>query len=233
MKWKYENVFPKAHTFLAVVHVEDAEQALRNVKIARDGGADGVFLINHNIPAFSLMTCYQYVRKRHPDCWIGMNILDLDPLEALRELPADCDALWTDSIPPPQTQSAYQFSELLAERQARRNMLYFGGVAFKGQHQGTLRPDEAARRARSMMDVITTSGQGTGWPPTIEKIQQVRNGAGEMPIAIASGMSAENVSLFKGLANCFMVASSIEKSFSELEPYLVRRFADEVELMNS
>ena len=39
----YKDIFPKPHTFLAVVHVESIDQAERNTKIAFANGADGVF----------------------------------------------------------------------------------------------------------------------------------------------------------------------------------------------
>jgi len=230
---KYADVFPKKHTFLAVVHVEDAEQALRNVAIARDGGADGVFLINHGMDAMSLLACYRSVRETHSDWWIGMNMLDLEPFRAFVLLPEDCDALWTDSLPPPQTGVLYSFAEMLASRQEVRNMLYFGGVAFKGQVQAAIGPEGAARLTPQFVDVITTSGDATGWPPTVEKIRAIRKGAGDRPVAIASGISAENVEMFKDLANCFLVASSIGKSFSELDADRVREFSREIARLNS
>jgi hypothetical protein len=59
----FRTIFPGKHTFLAVVHVESKPQTLRNAQIAKQGGADGVFLINHFGPYNDLLECYHVVRE--------------------------------------------------------------------------------------------------------------------------------------------------------------------------
>jgi len=39
------------HVVLPVTHVETTEQCVRNARIARDSGSNGVFLIHHSISA--------------------------------------------------------------------------------------------------------------------------------------------------------------------------------------
>jgi predicted TIM-barrel enzyme len=59
------------------------------------------------------------------------------------------------------------------------------------------------------MDVITTSGPGTGKPPTVEKIKEIRSYIGAKPMAIASGINSENKKLFENLVDYYLVASSL------------------------
>jgi predicted TIM-barrel enzyme len=103
--------------------------------------------------------------------------------------------------------------------------LYFGGVAFKYINDIKTNFKEAARRAVDFMDVITTTGEETGKPPSIEKIKAMKEGAGDHPLAIASGMTAENVQEFMPYVKCFLVATGISKDFYNLDPSETRAFA--------
>ena len=97
------------------------------------------------------------------------------------------------------------------------NCLYFGGVAFKYQRE--VRDLEAACRiAREHVDVVTTSGSGTGHVPPVEKISRMKRALGDWPLAIASGITPENVKDYLPVADCFLVSTGIGKSFTELEP---------------
>ena len=94
--------------------------------------------------------------------------------------------------------------------------LYFGGVAFKYQ-----RPVEdltrAARLAVRYMDVVTTSGPGTGIAAARDKIAEMKEAVGGFPLAIASGITPENVSDYLDVTDCFLVATGISRSFTELD----------------
>jgi len=90
------------------------------------------------------------------------------------------------------------------------------GVAFKYQ-----RPVEdlasAARIAMRYMDVVTTSGPGTGIAAEREKIVAMREATGDFPLAIASGITPDNVGDYLEVADCFLVATGISRSFSEID----------------
>jgi hypothetical protein len=102
--------------------------------------------------------------------------------------------------------------------------LYFGGVAFKYQ-----RPvhdlARAAGLASKYMDVITTSGPGTGQASSRAKIRAMKEALGDFPLAIASGITPANVHDYLDVADCFLVATGISKSFTELDSTLVKRLA--------
>ena len=141
-------VFPRRHTLLPVVHVENREQAERNVRIAKENGAHGAFLINHSIPFFDLVSIYAYVRQVHPSFWVGMNLLDVpDPADALTIL-ENCEGLglWVDNadISLGASTPTVEFQQ----RRLRWAGIYFGGVAFK--YQAVIDdPAQAASRTAS------------------------------------------------------------------------------------
>ena len=59
------------------------------------------------------------------------------------------------------------------------------------------------------MDVLTTSGDATANAPSIEKIRIMKQYIGDMPLAIASGITPENKSSYEQWVDYFLVASSI------------------------
>lgn len=226
---EFRRIFPGAHTFLAVIHAENLSQVLCNVKIAHDEGADGVFLISHGVlPALQLIWIYQSVRGLYPSWWIGLNFLDRLTYEALRIVPENASGLWVDDggiiegIQDPSKLARLYWKQ--REEYIDWKGLYFGGVAFK-YRKPVYDLARVAGLAVPFMDVITTSGDATGQPPTVKKMQTMRDGIGYHPLAIASGITAENVGKYFGIADCFLVATSISKSFTELDPVRVRQLA--------
>lgn len=68
------------------------------------------------------------------------------------------------------------------------------------------------------MDVVTTSGPGTGKAAAVEKIRTMKEALGDFPLAIASGITPENVSDYLPYADCFLVATGISRNFEQLDP---------------
>ena len=50
----------------------------------------------------------------------------------------------------------------------------------------------------------------------------MKQALGEFPLGIASGITPENVSEYLDIADCFLVATGISTSFTELDPVRVR-----------
>lgn len=219
----YREVFSKKHTLLVVIHVEGGVQALRNARIAANEGVDGVFLINHHIPYVSLLECAAYIRNRVPRLWIGVNCLGLGA-GAVEVIPKNMQGLWVDNAMIEESAKdpvlgARGFS--WKRKDVGWEGLYFGGVAFKYQAPVT---DLArvARLAMPFVDVITTSGPGTDKPADVGKIRTMKQAIGNHPLAIASGIRPENVREYMPYTDCFLVASGISDSHTELNPAKVR-----------
>jgi hypothetical protein len=225
-------VFPKGNVFLVVIHVRTRPQVLRNAKIAYEQGADGVFLISHGMVLSPLLLqFYHAVRAFYPSWWIGLNFLDLDRMNALLKIPSDASGLWVDNAGIDENaENPSQLAQVFwdeRKKNASWQGLYFGGVAFKYQKK----VEDVARVAQLAMpyvDVITTSGDATGVPPSVEKMWAIRNAIGDHPFAIASGITPENVKDYLGIADCFLVATGISFSFTELDPARVRNLAQTI-----
>ncbi len=222
----YRNMFPKPRTMLAVIHAISEEQVLRNAKIAEEARADGIFLINHQNPACDLIIWYAHARRECPSLWIGLNCLDLDVKDTLTRTPMTVGGLWRDdggiddaALDP--VAKAREFAEL--RNRYGTHGIYFGGVAFKHQKKPD-DPGKAAHLAMPYIDVITTSGPATGYPPSVEKIACMKRAIGKHPLAIASGMTPENVRDFCEYADCFLVATGISKSDTELDADKIAAF---------
>jgi len=225
----YKEVFTKKNVLLPVVHVTDPRQVVVNIRIAGDNGADGVFLINHGDVSHNQLLAFLSIGKdMFPDMWFGVNFLDLTNKEAFRNAPSFLDGIWSDNA----------FVEEVVELAGNKETydltvkggvdfkgLFFGGVAFKYQAQPRLL-GETAFAATQYVDVITTSGDKTGEPPSVEKIRTMRMAIDEHPLAVASGMTPENVSQYLDFVDCFLVATGInvEGDFYNLDPLKVRDF---------
>lgn len=209
--------------------------AIKNTRIAIENGADGVFLIGHSINCHKLSYIYQQVREQFPEIWIGVNFLGLTAAADWSSLPImvnvclGINALWMDCVP----DERFMFGKLGTHKPVE----VFGGVAFKyidPNIRGAALSRECAR-AKQLVDVITTSGSKTGSPPEVAKLEEIRRNIGtETRLALASGVTRENVPLFLSTATDFLVASSIIEPRKErggheyLVPEKVRSLADEI-----
>lgn len=229
----YKEIFPNKHAFLAVIHAEGISQAIDNSRIAIENGADGIFLIGHRITTGALLSVYNAVEQHIPEgIWVGLNLLRERVYHDLANtIPLGCPGVWTDES------GIFVREKFLDTSDAKRfkndmkvrnpDILWFGGVAFKGQPP----PKDVANLAlvaKNFMDVVTTSGTKTGSAPDVEKLQIIRGAIGDHPLANASGTTPENVHLFKPYVDCFLVATGISKSFTELDPVRVRAMADAI-----
>jgi hypothetical protein len=212
---------------LPVIHVVDEAQALAQVKVARDAGADGVWLIGHAMPALELRRVFMSARRAHGDFWLGINFLDLTGPKAMMTasaltLVARVDGLWTDNADPGSSMASLVWG--IKQREGWTGQ-YFGGVAFKYQRE-VKDVAAAAVAAMACMDVVTTSGDATGEAARIEKIAMMKRAIGSFPLAIASGISPENVGDYLPHVDCFLVATGISRDFHELDPGRTRTLAN-------
>ena len=106
--------------------------------------------------------------------------------------------------------------------------LFFGGVAFKYQrHVDHL--EQAALLSTQYVDVVTTSGPGTARAANVSKIQTIKKTLGPFPLAIASGITPANVHNYLDISDCFLVASGISQSWTELDPKLVETLVSQIQ----
>lgn len=228
---RYRKFFPNKNSLLPVIHVRSYEQALENVKIARGEGADGVFFISHgHVSDDYVAACQSFIKTEFPDLWSGVNFLSCCIAAAVSKLPMKANGLWSDGHDITEAVSAevpldrYLNSSGFSAK-VEWEGLYFGGVAFKYQTQPK-NLAEFTKKAARYVNVVTTSGDATGKPPSVEKITIMRKAIPDFPLAIASGMTPENVAHYKEIADCFLVSTGINKEgdFFHLDPRKVAIF---------
>jgi hypothetical protein len=147
------------------------------------------------------------------------------PAEALGDALGACgriDGIWSDNaLVDERATDQPAAAEFVAARRARGwTGLYFGGVAFKYQRE--VAGDALGRAtalAMSYMDVACTSGPGTGKAADVDKVIAMRQAIGpEGAIALASGVTAENVGTYLPYVDAFLVGTGIEARFGVLDP---------------
>lgn len=203
-----------------VVHINDRERAVEQAELALELGADGVYLIDHKpVDDQLLFDVFSDLDAAKPSSYIGVNLLGLTPLNAMTtvehavqsgNLSRTPNGLWADDATreslPGEAMSYKNSHDVL------RNMRYLGGVAFKYTPTFTDDPllaGEQVALLRDRVDVVTASGQGTGIPPSRAKMAAMKTAAGGT-LAVASGISHENVGDYVGLVDEALVASSVE-----------------------
>ncbi|MCA9682330.1 MAG: hypothetical protein KC457_09060 [Myxococcales bacterium] len=221
---RFHSTFAHRHAILPVIHVRDRAQALANARIARECGTDGVFLINHDVSIDELLDIHGEVAEQFRGWFVGVNCLGLPAPACFARLSPAVSGLWVDDARIDERAEAQPAAEEIAAARMASSWpgLYFGGVAFKYQRP-VAEVGRAAATARAYMDVVTTSGPGTGAAASVEKIRLMHEALEGAPLAIASGITPENVGDFLPYASAFLVATGISRNFHDLDPRRVAR----------
>lgn len=184
---------------IPVIHGLNWPQIKTNLEICQRNNINMVFLINHSSgfeAVEELKNWYQLAKSDFPQMLIGLNFLQLGTEAAIGESQKlGASAVWSD----------YPY-----DGSVEHSMPLFGAVAFKYQpHVADDQLEAVCHEAMTKMEVICTSGPGTGQPASIAKIQKIRSYIGNHPLAIASGVDVHNKKLFEPLVDYMLVASSI------------------------
>jgi len=230
---RFHDNFPgKKKVFLAVIHlrnrhVGDEQEVRDNIKAAVLGGADGIFLINQHPSSDmnQIIDAAVSASNQYSNIWIGANFLSYGPVEITTNLPICIRGVWIDdgqidetSIKQPRAENVKKCFDSLG---GFWTGLHFGGVAFK--YQAPVKSCAmAAKSAMGLMDVITTSGPGTGLTAEVSKIREMREAIGDYPLALASGVTAENIHEYLPYVDCFIIGTGIESSEHKVSEEKVR-----------
>jgi predicted TIM-barrel enzyme len=219
-------VFGVSRVLLPVVHPIGRAEALASVEVAVAAGVKGVFLINQGMSDEKVLALINEVRGLYPRLWVGLNLLGSSPEETLRRGLAACagrlDGIWTDDADIHEDRESQPRAQrfVAARQQLGWTGLLFGGVAFKYQREVPAdKLGRAAAVAAGYMDVVCTSGPGTGQEAQVEKVAALRAGLGSTgALALASGVTAHNVGRFLPHVDAFLVGTGIEQKFGVLDP---------------
>lgn len=234
----YRDQFGSENRVFVVIHVEDDDQALRNMERAVSAEVDGVFLIQHGITKVTpgigdpdLNRLARRIRRelRDDHLWLGVNYLGSVPPERTFDAAnVVFHALWTDTTLAANGPGGEEVAFSLAATQRHGPFpLYFGGLEFKGQPKAE-DLKAAVTRAVSLTDVIVTSGPATGKPASREKLAKLRELVGTHPLATASGVTPENAAEQFKFVDTVLVATGINVpgDFYNIDPDRLARLVD-------
>jgi hypothetical protein len=181
-----------------VIHLVDYDQLTKNIDTCLSLGVNQVFIINHLSNFNDLLFYANLARTSYPELWIGVNVLDLKPRTVL-DLKLPYKGYWFDKT---LTLEDIEGKTITGE--------IFSGLNFKYQKQFQGEDlVEVINLIKKTSTVACTSGVGTGHEAPIKKIENLRNLLGDFPLALASGVSADNIESYLPYVNHFLVASSI------------------------
>jgi hypothetical protein len=215
--------------------------------LARECGADGVALVPHGLAGASasglVTAAARRIKGAWADCFLVANFM-APPAEAMASVPAEVDVLWTDKGVGPADGSGGRIgpgsgatalaAQLRAVRQRDRpdwRGLWLAGLFHKGDGacEGPLEQtdEELAQRAHELRvdlgaDGAVTTGAATGLPALPANVRRLREALGPgIPLALASGVTPENVGDYVPFVDLLIVGTGIERAEpAHLEFYL-------------
>lgn len=204
-----------------VIHIRSDHgsltHVLENADMAFEAGADGVFLISMDGHDELLRDLGREVKKRHEDKLVGLNYLTLSAEQAIaRSAGAGMDMTWSDNAQTHSSQPLDRAVTIAAALSHFKGHQFFGGVAFKYQREEPF-PDLAAIRAADLGFVPTTSGPGTGAAADPAKIMRMSKALRGGNLAIASGITPDNVLTFAPYLSHILVATGVSKNEHDFE----------------
>ncbi|HZZ45089.1 MAG TPA: BtpA/SgcQ family protein [Tepidisphaeraceae bacterium] len=220
------------------------ENLLRDAKVLVENGVHGLMMENFGdvpfypgrVPACTIAQITALaveVRRAHPDVPLGINVLRNDGLSALAiahsvgaqyiRVNVLCGARVTD-------QGVIQgiAHDLLRERKllGAESVKIFADVDVKHSAALAARPlvDEVDDTLhRGLADALVVSGAGTGKPTDLEKLKVIKRAAGEVPVLIGSGITAETIGNYLEEADGFIVGTYFKVGGEAMKPVEARR----------
>lgn len=193
-----------------VIHYKDDQTTIEQAVIAHSLGADGIFLISHIGGNEKLIGLGVEIKKMFNTFKVGINFLGDTVLNTANAAKNNhLDMIWADVCGVSSSGLDKEGEQLVQWKKNNPEIEVFASVAFKYQRFES-NPPKAAQEALNAGFIPTTSGSGTGSAPLPSKIigmSEATNGI----LAIASGMTCDNVKDFYPHLSHILVATGISK----------------------
>lgn len=200
---------------IPVIHHLNHELTLENAKMCAEEQAFGVFLISMTGDNEHLAALARTIKGRHPELLVGINLLGQSAISSIEEsLDFSLDMTWSDN-PIVTSKVVTEEAKKIESRIKNSQHLFFNSVAFKYQKVED-EPGVAAWASAKLGFIPTTSGKATGHAADLTKISEMKKSIGEEPLAIASGLTPENVNYFIPYIDYGLVATGISDDFHTL-----------------
>jgi predicted TIM-barrel enzyme len=190
-----------------VIHYKNDETTLSEAVKAHNAGADGVFLISHIGHNERLIPLAVEIKEKLK-MEVGLNFLGETALYTAKIVRENAlDMIWADYCGVSSEGLEYEGHDLADWACLNESIKVFASVAFK--YQGfEPNPSLAASEALKAGFIPTTSGSGTGSAPSVDKIRDM-SVATQGTLAVASGMTCDNINEFKPYLSHILVATGI------------------------
>ena len=205
------------------------KQVQEQARLVYESGADGLFLIDMGGSDVRTRDAVDVVRQDWPDKWLGVNVLGYNVPDALSQINQwPVQGLWVDHSGIEERPLSWQVMPAIRNAQFWSTSLgntheVFGGVAFKyGRRLDLDACAEAARVAAQVLPVVCTSGDGTGCPADLDKLEAMRSAINcRARLAVASGVSPANAKATYDYVDDALMATGIEAGFGYIDPILL------------
>lgn len=192
----------------AVIHAKNPDHGTEQALAALKAGADGVALIDQFCDTADVSRIARRVREAVPQVPLLLNFLDDNAGAAQAATWVGCGVWWDDFD--------LKTDGPLLERCLEAKLPVLGGIAFKYRREPEIvsgwKLGHAPRLAGMGPFVPMTTGFWTGEPPDQRKVVLFRELLGpDLPLAVASGVTSDNIGWMLPLATHFLVGTSIER----------------------
>lgn len=194
-----------------VIHYQsnNPDLAIQNAFRIKMHRCAGVFLISMTGDDDGALAAAIRIKATFPGLKVGVNLLGKSAYEALiASLLAKLDATWSDHYVVTSQDITTEAIDIATLLQSHPSHHFFTAVDFKYQAADP-DPTEAARKAVNLGFIPTTSGPKTGEPPTVEKIQVISEGIQGRHLAVASGLTPDNIRHYRNYLTHALVATGI------------------------
>lgn len=193
-----------------VIHHDSKELTLEQASIAYEHEVDGIFLISHHSEDSVLPALAQEIKTKYPDLKVGLNLLSTHITKAIQIThDAGLDMVWGDYCGVSSQGIDATGETLVKWKLEHPEIILLASVAFKYQKTDA-NPPLAAYLAQQAGFLPTTSGAATGSAPSVEKIQAMSEKVNGQ-LAVASGMTPENVKAFAPWLSHILVSTGVSK----------------------
>ncbi len=202
---------------IPVIHHINEATTLEQAELIAQTSCYGLFLISMTADNEHLPMLGKVIKARHPNLKVGLNLLGQSAIKSLDySLDFNLDMTWSDNQVLNSkyvSEEAVQISKLIKKNSHQ----FFNSVAFKYQEED-LNPGQAALFSESQGFIPTTSGVATGKAADLDKIKIMSDALLTKSLAIASGLTPDNIQEYLPFVEYGLVSTGISKNFHEIEP---------------
>lgn len=197
---------------IPVIHHKNEVLSMNNAEMCAKNKAYGVYLISMDGDNSGLSALARRIKLSFPELMVGINLLGYSAIDSIYEgLNYSLDMTWSD-CPVVTGNSITEEAQRIKEEIKYTKHLFFNSVAFKYQKVEKNIP-QAVLNSQILNFIPTTSGEATGHAADLSKIKTMKQSLGNYPLAIASGLTPENVHEYTPYIEYGLVATGISEDF--------------------